>query len=279
MSELVTGDAVVLRLRVAAVPTRCLAFLLDVLLQVAALLALLMVAGVALAATVDEALFLTVSLVVVVLVLVGYPVAMESLTGGRTLGKMALGLRVVRDDGGPIRFRHALTRGLAGFFVDFWALGLAGSVALVVSFLSGRSKRVGDYLAGTVVISERTPAAVTPMIMMPPGLEGWAAHLDLARLPDAAALDARQYLGRWREFSEDARAHLGFQISREIAEAIGTPVPPGMPYWTYLSAILAERRRRDHAQAWQRQAAVPYQQQPPLPPGPPAGEQPFAPPG
>ncbi|MGA6164045.1 RDD family protein [Amycolatopsis magusensis] len=274
MSELVTGDAVVLRLRVAAVPTRCLAFLLDVLLQAAVLFGLLLVAGLALATTLDEALFLTVSLVLVVLTLVGYPVAMESLSGGRTLGKMALGLRVVRDDGGPIRFRHALTRGLAGFFVDFWALGLAGAVALVVAFLSGRGKRVGDYLAGTVVISERTPAAITPVIVMPPGLEHWAAHLDLAHLPDDAALRARQYLGRWSEFSEDARSQLGFQISREIADAIGTPVPPGMPYWTYLSAVLAERRRRDHAQAWAQQPPGPT----PPPPGPPPGAQPFAPP-
>ncbi|UJW33189.1 RDD family protein [Saccharothrix sp. AJ9571] len=274
MSELVTGDAVVLRLRVAAVPTRCLAFLLDVLLQAAVLFGLLLVAGLALATTLDEALFLTVSLVLVVLTLVGYPVAMESLSGGRTLGKMALGLRVVRDDGGPIRFRHALTRGLAGFFVDFWALGLAGAVALVVAFLSGRGKRVGDYLAGTVVISERTPAAVTPVIVMPPGLESWAAHLDLAHLPDDAALRARQYLGRWSDFSEDARSQLGFQISREIADAIGTPVPPGMPYWTYLSAVLAERRRRDHAQAWAQQPPGPTLP----PPGPPSGAQPFAPP-
>ncbi|QFU93543.1 RDD family protein [Amycolatopsis sp. YIM 10] len=279
MSELVTGEAVVLRLRVAAVPTRCLAFLIDVLLQAAVLVTLLMVAGVALAASVDEALFLTVSLAVVVLTLVGYPVLMETLAGGRTLGKMALGLRVVRDDGGPIRFRHALTRGLAGFFVDFWALGLAGAVALVVAFLSGKGKRVGDYLAGTVVIAERTPEAVAPLIMMPPGCEAWAAQLDLARLPDAAALDARQYLGRWREFSEDAQAQLGFQISREIADAIGTPVPPGMPYWTFLSAVLAERRRRDHAQAWQRHQPPPGPGWgPPPPSGPPAGEQPFAPP-
>lgn len=279
MSELVTGEAVVLRLRVAAVPTRCLAFLLDVLLQAAVLIALLLVAGVALATSVDEALFLTVSLAVVVLTLVGYPVLMETLTGGRTLGKMALGLRVVRDDGGPIRFRHALTRGLAGFFVDFWALGLAGAVALVVAFLSGRGKRVGDYLAGTVVIAERAPEAVTPTIMMPPGLEGWAAQLDLARLPDAAALDARQYLGRWREFSEDARTQLGFQISKEIGDAIGTPVPYGMPYWAYLAAVLSERRRRDQAQAWQqrqRQHQPPPGPQPPV--GPPPGEQPFAPP-
>ncbi|WP_422734219.1 hypothetical protein ACN26Y_02790 [Micromonospora sp. WMMD558] len=37
----------------------------------------------------------------------GYPVAMEALAGGRTIGKMLPGLRVVRDDGGPIQCRSA----------------------------------------------------------------------------------------------------------------------------------------------------------------------------
>ena len=48
-----------------------------------------------------------------VLAIVGYPVIFETATRGRTLGKMALGLRVVSDDGGPERFRQALFRALA----------------------------------------------------------------------------------------------------------------------------------------------------------------------
>ena len=49
-----------------------------------------------------------------VLTLVGYPLVFESATRGRSLGKMAMGLRVVSDDGGPERFRQALFRALAG---------------------------------------------------------------------------------------------------------------------------------------------------------------------
>ena len=54
----------------------------------------------------------------VVLVFAGYPILMEWLTRGRTLGKIWLGLRVVRDDGGPIGFRQALVRGLAGLLIE-----------------------------------------------------------------------------------------------------------------------------------------------------------------
>ena len=89
-------------------------------------------------------------------VIVGYPVAFETLTRGRSLGKMALGLRVVREDGGPERFRQAFVRGLLGGGRDLADLRL---VALVASLASAQGRRIGDYLAGTVVIHERVPVA------------------------------------------------------------------------------------------------------------------------
>ena len=96
----------------------------------------------------EGSLALTLILVFLVLILVGYPVLLETLSRGRSLGKLAVGLRVVRVDGGPIRFRHALTRGLAGFVIDFWALGVFGAVAVVVSLCSSDGRRVGDFLGG-----------------------------------------------------------------------------------------------------------------------------------
>ena len=60
----------------------------------------------------DAAASAALGLVTSVGVVVGYPLVMETLTRGRTLGKMAIGLRTVRDDGGPIRFRQALVRAL-----------------------------------------------------------------------------------------------------------------------------------------------------------------------
>ena len=78
----------------------------------------------------------------------------ETATRGRSLGKMALGLRVVSDDGGPERFRQALFRALAGV-IEIWML--TGGPAVICSLLSPKGKRIGDFFAGTVVISERAP--------------------------------------------------------------------------------------------------------------------------
>src|SRR5688572_853951 len=122
VSELVTGEGVVLDLRLARLPSRALAFGIDATVQITLAIVVMFVIG-ATVETADEALAATLMLLTIVTVLVGIPVTVETLTRGRSLGKVILGLRVVRDDGGPTRFRHALTRGLAGFFVDFWVTG------------------------------------------------------------------------------------------------------------------------------------------------------------
>ncbi|MET7993196.1 RDD family protein [Amycolatopsis sp. NPDC005232] len=258
-SDLVTGEAVVLDLRVAKLASRGAAMLLDVLVQ-GALLLIVVVTVAATSSDLDPALTIALFLSVFVLIVIGYPVLFETLTRGKSLGKMALGLRVVRLDGGPIRFRHALTRALAGFFVDFWALGFLGAVAVITSLSSSNGRRVGDYLAGTLVIRERVPQSAQAQVVMPPGLEGWAAQLDLSRLPDDLALAARQYLNRFHELRPDAAHALGQGLADQTAHAVGVAVPHGMPAWVFLSAVLAERRNRDQARLAQQVYAGPQQQ-------------------
>lgn len=307
--DVVTGEAVALELRLAKVPSRALALAIDLAVMAVPFIAIAILASLAASST-DEALGAAIVLVSLVSVVFGYPVLFETLGRGRTPGKAAMGLRVVRDDGGPIRFRHALVRGLAGFVVDFWTLGLFGAVAVIVSLCSSDGRRVGDFLAGTLVIRERVPeSAGYPAIGMPPGLEGWASQLDLTHLPDDLALASRQFLARFRELRPEASHALGWGLAQQLGNALGTAVPPGVPPWAFLAAVLAERRRRDHARAFQAYtaqveaargqafsggygsaapvgyaappsyAAVPVQPDPPTPPsGTPAVENPFTPP-
>lgn len=268
MSDLVTGEAVVLDLRLARLASRGLAMAIDLLIQVAGAVILLLIVA-ASAGGLDDALLGALSIVIGVVVFVGYPVTLETLTRGRTVGKLAFGLRVVRDDGGPIRFRQALVRGLAWFFVDFWVLGLAGAVALFVSLASVKGKRVGDFLAGTVVVRERIPAMEGHPVGMPPALAGWAAGLNVTAVPDSLALAVRQYLSRYDQLNPGARATLGGQLAQQVSAYLGVPLPTDGWAPTYLAAVLAERRTREQAQ----------QYPPPTPPSetPPSG--PFAAPG
>jgi uncharacterized RDD family membrane protein YckC len=265
--EVVTGEAVVVEVRVAQLPSRAVAIVLDLIVQTLVLVGVLTLLGMVAVIT-DPALFAATSILLWVLVAVGYPVLFETLTRGRSLGKLALGLRVVSDDGGPERFRQALFRGLAGF-VELWAL--SGAPALISSLISEKGKRLGDVFAGTIVISERAPREEPPP-PMPPELAGWAATLELSRLPEHVAGTARQYLSRWPQLSPAVRAEMGGRIAAEVASCVFPPPPPGVPPAAYLAAVLAERRRREQLRL-ARQAG--HQEPPPglpgLPPhGPPA---------
>ncbi len=241
MADLVTGDAVVLELRLARLASRALALAMDMVAQVVALVLVVLILGNTLE-DVDPALRAAITLTSSVLVVVGYPVAWETLTRGHTPGKSALGLRVVRDDGGPIRFRHALLRGLTGV-VELWAS--SGSIALFASLISSRGQRLGDMLAGTVVVRERMPVSDAVLPSMPPELAGWAGTLDLSRLSDDLALAVRQYLGRVADLSGDARARMGRRLAEAVAAGVRPDPPAGVRPEAYLTAVIVERRNRE----------------------------------
>ncbi len=260
--ELVTGEAVPLELRLARLPSRMLSLSIDLTLQFAALFGLLAFFG-ATSGILDDAIAAAIALVLVVAVIVGYPTVMETFTRGRTVGKMALGLRVVRDDGGPVGFRQSLIRALAGFFIDIWVTSGVG--ALISSLMSSKGKRTGDMLAGTVVVRERVPNASAAPIWMPPPLIPWASTADLSRLPNDLALQARQFLGRAGQLAPDVRVALGARLATSVAQYVSPASPPGTPAEAYLAAVLAERRRRELDRY---AAAPPYAPRPRMRPRP-----------
>lgn len=238
----VTGDAVVLDVQIAHLPVRALSALIDVTVVLIGY-----VIGVVLwAATLtqfDSALSAAILIIFTVVTVLGYPIAFETATRGRSLGKMALGLRVVSDDGGPERFRQAVFRSLAGF-VEIW--GLSGGPAVICSLISPTGKRIGDVFAGTVVISERAPR-LTPPPVMPPQLAWWAFSLQLSGLGAEQADLARQFLSRASQLDPAMRDQMAYRITGEVVAQISPPPPPGTPPQLVLAAVLAERHRRELA--------------------------------
>jgi uncharacterized RDD family membrane protein YckC len=283
----VTGEAVALELRTAGAGSRGIAAAIDFGVVVALLIVPLILVG-ELSGSADSATEAALLLVVYVGVVLGYPVAMETLWHGRTLGKAAMGLRVVRDDGGPIRFRHAFVRGLIGVVIDRPGISVS-FLAFVPMLTTARNKRLGDVFAGTIVLSERVPGAVDTAVPMPHQLAGWAAGLDLTAVGDDLAMRARQLLLRAGQLSATALATLQKGVADELVARVGAP-PAGTPDWAVLSAVVAERRRRALAGA-RRPAPTPVtpaqtptprpappSQPPPPPTPPPAGSGGFAPP-
>ncbi|MDQ0601286.1 putative RDD family membrane protein YckC [Streptomyces canus] len=263
MNELVTGEAVALELRPARLPSRALAVLLDLLVGVIVYV-VVTIALVASTASLDEAAQFAVSLAAFVLVMVGGPIAVETLSHGRSLGKLACGLRVVRDDGGPIRFRHALVRGGIGVIEILLTLGV---VACVASLVSARGRRLGDVFAGTLVVRERVPVAHTGFLPPPPPwLAGRFSGLDLSAVPDGLWLAIRQYLGRMQQLDPQVGWAMAERLAADVSARTGTPAPQGVPPAAYLAAVVQERQAREARRAFGNGSAAAYGTQPAQPP-------------
>ena len=241
--DLVTGEAVALDLPPAGLAIRMVSGLIDV---VVTLVVLLVVALVLSTATLpaDEALRQVALISTTVLVFVVFPTTVETLTRGKSLGKLVVGLRTVRDDAGPISFQQAFIRSLVGF-VEIYAF--SGVPAFFSAMLSQRGKRLGDYAAGTYVVRERVSLRLSQPPMMPQGLARWAATADIAALPTRLSLGIRQFLSRTHEFEPGSRELLGTRLAEETLGYVAPPPPPGVPPEAFLAAVIAAARLRREA--------------------------------
>ncbi len=238
---MVTGEAVLIDIPPASLPIRAVARVIDTIAYVVLLVALLVVIF-AQSLSASEASSATLALLSSVGCLLVIPVAIETLTRGRSLGKLICSLRVVRDDGGPIVFRHALVRGLVGFVEFFIAYGVP---AVITSIASIRAKRLGDLAAGTYVVQENVRLTLSEPPQVPMRLERWARSCDIPALPDGVALATRQFLLRRGTLSPAARTRLCADLSAVVRPMVAPPPPRGTDDEEFLAAVLAERRRRD----------------------------------
>ncbi|MFI9507632.1 RDD family protein [Nocardia sp. NPDC052566] len=245
MAAFTTGEAVALDLPIARVPTRATAFILDLVVQIGLALVLGLIATLMIALMGADSAWIDVAVTTVIVgTLVGYPVVCETLMRGRTVGKLVLGLRVVRTDGGPIDFRHALTRGLTGAIVDFWMLGGFGAIAVITSMCSPNARRVGDVLAGTVVIYGQKQLPAPALAVPPPWLANWVVQLDLSGIPEDLALAMRQYETRFRTLTPAAQVGLGQSLVITVCTRLGVAPPGNFPAMQIIGAVIAERQRR-----------------------------------
>ena len=137
----------------------------------------------------------------VYLILFAYFLICEGLTG-RTVGKVALGLRVVRlTDGGPCGWSRSIVRNLIRPF-DLFFVGLPG--ALVVMFTPAR-QRLGDLLGGTLVVRrDHRPRGHGPGDPRPPAASAEPAGGLLRRPARAPAVRRRHQRRRLRRDSRSA---------------------------------------------------------------------------
>jgi uncharacterized RDD family membrane protein YckC len=244
MDGIITPEAVVLDVETAGVASRMLAGLLDLLIEVAFMLFVLML--LALSRVVESGTGLrTASAILIAIVVMVYPVAWETLWRGRTPGKRALGLRAVTIEGAPIRFRHAVLRMMGGV-VDrlLPPVGVTGSLMVLGT---RRHQRIGDLLAGTVVIRDpdRTPLPQAVWFPVPQGLDQFAATIDPTALTDQQYTVIRSFLMRNREFSADARHAVATDLAARAAAQLHHDRVSAVHPEAYLLCVVARYQRRN----------------------------------
>ncbi len=241
--EIVLGEGVAIDSGAASVVMRVASGAIDAIAMLLGFLVVSRVVG-PLMMSVNQALGTALAIALTVTWFVGVPALVETLTRGLSVGRLALGLRIVRDDGGPVSARYAFGRALVGLFEVYLSVGV---IAVVASFLSARGKRVGDMLVGTYAMRTRGGRKAMPPIIMPFGMTDWAQQADVRRLPDGLALTARLFLGRAGQMSHEARYRFGTQIAGELRGYVAPLPPEGTHPETFIAAVLATRRDREYA--------------------------------
>lgn len=241
--ELVTGEAVALDLRASSFVLRGAGAIIDFIVYlggyIAILLTLLNFAG---QWGLDEALTRAIAIIGVVVCLVVIPTVVETLSQGKSLGKLAIGARIVRDDGGSIGLRHALIRSLIGFLEIY---GSFGGIAAFTGLLNSKAKRIGDLVAGTYSQNERVSQEIPPVWGVPVELQQWASTADVARMPDSLARRVTQFLSQAGGFTPASRDRLSRELANEVAVFV-SPVPAANAE-LFLAAVTAKRRERESA--------------------------------
>lgn len=238
--EVLTGEAVALDVQPAGFFLRALGaltdFVLAVILFVLFLLAMIWLAG----SGVDAAVFPILMIAALVTVVVVIPTVVETATRGRSLGKLIVGSRIVRTDGGAAGFRQAFLRALVGV-LEIWLT--LGAIAAIVGVFTPRAQRLGDLLAGTYGERTRTPRLPDVAPTVPAPLASWAAIADVGPLPERVARRLALFVRQADTLQPAARARVARELAAEAAASV-SPVPAADPE-LFVRAVAAVRFERE----------------------------------
>ncbi|HEY4236090.1 MAG TPA: RDD family protein [Gaiellaceae bacterium] len=232
-----TPEGVPLELTLAGVGSRFASALLDYILQFIILVALALVlsfgAGFSPGSSAVGAAFWVVGFFAVFW---GYDVAFEVLNSGRTPGKAANGLRVVRESGAPVTFAPSAVRNVIRLIDLIPGTYLVGITSILVT---KRNQRVGDLAAGTLVIRESRK--LPPEVRVSPSLQAptWDTS-DVGRqdLDTVAA-----FLARRHELEVGARIQIAAELAGRLRPKVGGAIARDGDEM-FLERLLAAKRGR-----------------------------------
>ena len=240
-----TPEGVELDLQLAGLGSRFIAQLLDLLIKGLSILLIaltLSIAGLTGVAIMLPAFFL---------VLYAYDVVFETFGNGRTPGKMAARLRVVRVGGEPIDFMSSAIRNVLRL-IDGLPLSYVPGVISILA--TRRNQRLGDLAAGTIVIHEDPVAAPRPGFAAPPPGGPWQPPpagwqpppgpvWDVSQVSVDELSAVRSFLERRWELDVKARGQLALQLADALWPKVAGATP-GLPPEQFLEQLARQKAQR-----------------------------------
>jgi uncharacterized RDD family membrane protein YckC len=219
-----TADNVGIGYDPAGIASRFLAVLLDYLIQGAVIFFVFIVLQAAAPGASTGQLAVLLFILVPFIVSTGYFVVLETASSGRTPGKRALSIRVIRVDGGAPGLTEALVRNIIRT--------LDMPLGVVVMFINGQSRRLGDLAAGTLVVRERAaysaPPPLPPVILRTPDAGPQIEGVERLGMTEYSAL--RTFLTRYG-LSPLQRQNLAAQMAARLHERLELPASAPERQW------------------------------------------------
>ena len=234
--DITTSEGVTVSMTIAGIGSRSLAFLLDAIV-VGTTLAVIGAIGLQTVA-IDDLLTLGILTAVVLFVPFVYIVTMETLNGGKTLGKMAAGIKVVRTSGAPVGFGSVVVRALL-LPIDVLLFG----IGVIAMFVNDKSQRIGDMAARTVVVRDRFRSAQNVGLgVTGAALEPEVRRWDVSAITDQEVAVIRSFLTRANGLTFESRSTYASQLRERIAPRVGG-ADPNLADEAFLTRVVAEKHR------------------------------------
>lgn len=175
----------------------------------------------------------------------------EAYWTGQTPGKRVMKLRVIKDTGRQITLFEALARNLLRYVDYLPGLYLAGVITMLCN---KRHKRLGDYVAGTLVVHERTeeqPLLFQSSMNFSQPADAWRQQTPAMFPADAVAklngqdlLVIETFFSRMLDLQLETRAAIAYRIARQMGAKMGVAMPEGNPERA-LESIAYQMRSRN----------------------------------
>jgi uncharacterized RDD family membrane protein YckC len=275
-----TPELVAIEMPLAGIGSRFIAILVDYLIWGSAfliffLLALIVIPAMNIFGRISANWAIGIALLIVFVMHWGYFALFEAFSNGRTPGKRVAKIRVIHQSGRGINFVESLARNLVRYvdsLPSFYAVGI------VVIFLSRRNQRLGDMVAGTLVVRDRqvdsphwgesasrtfsapTLIAASPISLTEPSWTGSVPQADsrdrpphlrvvlpataLAKLSGSDLEVLESFFGRRLDMDLATRAALASRIASALCAKSGLATPQDTSVETFLEAVAHQFREQ-----------------------------------